>query len=276
MRDFHRSFMKPLRNWNGDILQEHMVTSRGLGEYLHIHPGLAKALRSFKDTDTWIDFGGGEANAQAQYLTAGGKGNTITTSVHSFPSHLLSQKKFGSRFRVIGGRPTEDLPVDELPLANVGTDVVGKIAYDPLLDRGLMEDLFSIQPGGRLFFSLFSPWHYVSTPKNPIETRANHARQLANAVGEWLSLAKGIKVVSPPKVVREEFSDGKKEQGWNLVAAEIEKLTENYSVPMLRLKRFDAHPTDRNNPTEYIGNFIRTYEMDAKKHVGFDPHSEVP
>lgn len=157
-------------NWQ-QILQNDFPMDRGLTtksktagtsyfSYRGFGPVLRREMLQMQNNDVWIDVGGGELYAQADFLTGAfaqghaaiaGAVSVVDPDTDGFRQHhaMLSQQ-FPERFFYMSGRRIEDVPKDELPPANIVSDLFGALSFTENVDVTLQRELDALKVGGLL------------------------------------------------------------------------------------------------------------------------------
>lgn len=155
-------------NWN-QILTNDFPTDRGLRKkskeagtsYLSFRgfgPWLRTEFLKLSDNDVWLDVGAGDLYAQVDYLSgnySSGK-NTVAVAIAVEDSESEGfknnknylRKNFPKRFRYLSGRRIEDIPVHELPKANIVSDLFGAMTFTDKVDQTLQRELDQLKVGG--------------------------------------------------------------------------------------------------------------------------------
>jgi len=118
---------------------------------------------------TWIDLGAGNARALRQFLIEGegtgahGKWKGVAVGVelpkdadYSADLSKITEKGGADSFRYLKGFFSQ-IPVQELPRADLITDFFGVLSYTESLSADLQRALSLLKPGGRLIMTMIDP-----------------------------------------------------------------------------------------------------------------------
>jgi hypothetical protein len=133
------------------------TTDRGLKEYTsYLGPEFTRSLARLKEDGHWLDGGSGSAYAQKDFLGSrdghvivGGRPR-MTAITKVYPDDQPKELA-GGRFRVLSGRYFEEIPTQEIPRADLITDVVGIINYSDQIDLALEKYLGLLKPDGTIY-----------------------------------------------------------------------------------------------------------------------------
>jgi hypothetical protein len=141
----------------GTVRQNNFTVDRGLKEYVeYLGLDFERILGSLPPEGEWVDGGAGDAYAQKDFLGSRDGSRVIpgrprlTAITYEYPADQPRVLANG-RFQVMAGRFFEDIPLAELPRADLITDVVGILNYTYSLDRSLQKYLDMLKPDGLIF-----------------------------------------------------------------------------------------------------------------------------
>lgn len=204
--------IKPLEPVSRAVKNNSFVTVRELFEYQYgLHSDFNVTLKKLSATDTWIDLGGGKGHAVEDYL------KTQTSFVAAAQTVLVTYKlgrffgikKYGGKLMLLEGRLFEDIPLTEIPKAQLMTDFYGVISYTRDLTKSLNMIFDRLVLGGELYIHSSPMSTTIMAQGSPI------------GLQKFLELIPGIKVEGRAGVLK------------------VTKLSDYVIVPKLKLVLID-------------------------------------
>jgi hypothetical protein len=134
--------------------------------YLNVFgPYFFEKLKNLDSSDTWLNVGGGELFAEVEYLTLedfvdSEPASICVVSVESpdtddfRKNYQFLQKSLGEKFVYMSGRRIEDIPSEELPKAQIVSDLYAAMAFSEHVDETLQKELALLEVGGTLFTTM--------------------------------------------------------------------------------------------------------------------------
>ncbi len=217
--------IKPLEQVSRAVKNNSFVTVRELIEYQYgLHSDFKVTLKNLRATDTWIDLGGGKGNAVEDYIkthssfAAAAQTVLITYKLGRF----FGIKKYGGKLMLLEGRLFEDIPLTEIPKAQLMTDFYGVISYTRDLTKSLNMIFDRLTLGGELYIHSSPMSTTIMAQHSPI------------GLQKFLELIPGIKVDGRAGVLK------------------VTKILEVVKVPELTLVRLDEETLPPFRRFEFI------------------------
>ncbi len=190
------------------VLKNSFFTGRGLGEYIQgLHSDFELSLNKLEPHQVWIDLGGGEGRAVEDYLKSknlnlkSGKVVLITYKL----GRWFGISNYQNRLQVFQSRLLEDIPVQEIPKAQLMTDFFGVLSYTLDLEKSLNIILNRLNLNGEIYIY------------------SSHRHTLIESQKERLSLTEFLKRISGIQV-----------EGQRGIL-KITKVSQQVSIPKLEL-----------------------------------------
>lgn len=179
------------------------VRHRGIHSYHQaLGESFAEALSRGVQSPTefhWLDSGGGEGNAIAQFLASVPETGLVKTTLLAYETPAVANE----RMAVLKGRFIENIPQGEIPASDLITDVYGPMAYSSRPDLVLSKYLQALKPQGKILLSLGHGYGVFG-----------HHNKVSLADGrlltfkDWLLGLKGLQVKLRELVIPNEFNKG--------------------------------------------------------------------
>jgi hypothetical protein len=158
-------------------------------------PDFKSILERLRVPSHWVDFGAGDGWAQLSYEVDNPSHaaipNMIAISVKRPPVnetiYNYMEKPLGSQFRFLEGRFVEDIPTNEIPPVDLGTDLYGPASYTLRLSE-LFNKYFSVlkPKSGTLFVGLVPEKTMIRTAKGNL------------TLDQWLETLPGVHIQKMP------------------------------------------------------------------------------
>jgi len=187
----------------------------------------------------WLDSGGGEGNAIAQFLASVPEPGRVKTTLLAYETPAVANE----RMAVLKGRFIENIPQGEIPASDLITDVYGPMAYSSRPDLVLSKYLQALKPHGKILLSL---GHGYGVFGHHNKVSLEDGRLLT--FKDWLLGLPGLQVKLRELVIPNEFNKGE------LVSVEI-TLNEDGSLP--EIPALDLLNMKNGMPPEMIFREIR-------------------
>ncbi|MFZ4715864.1 MAG: hypothetical protein ACOYL6_19230 [Bacteriovoracaceae bacterium] len=188
------------------VYSNNFTVDRGLDRYKKTFGDFfSSTLSNLKSTQTWVDFGAGEAKALLQYQSAakglGAKTIAVGVTRPDKSDEIVALEESISQsdnFSYLAGRFVEKIDDSEFGIIDIGTDYYGAASYTHQPTELFNKYLRLLKKDEGQLFVLFS----ISGYEDPIshqfirtETKVINIEGKEVPFHDWLSMQKGIEVI---------------------------------------------------------------------------------
>jgi SAM-dependent methyltransferase len=215
-----------IKSTKGTIKTNDFVIDRDLKEYVeYLGSDFLHTLASLRSDQVWIDSGTGDGRAILEYYKYGGQATTVGITVE--PSKNSADKEIlnlvgPKKFKFLTHKYIEDYDANEIPKADLITDVMGAASYSPHIDKVIEKFGQILKVGGRVHTNLVIGAHMRRVaPSGSFRIRDPDGTIIY--IEQWFRAIKGMRLVTTDPSYNQD----------NLIT--LEKVADKVEVPPLEL-----------------------------------------